>query len=136
MRRFSSDPSPLRYFSHKNAEEAIKSGQFVDIHDLGLNEFDVLITDVTDEILRTKIAELVGIQYLEKATPEEAEKTVDIGRGFLFGKNSRPIFPCVVSFEKQKRANWVFFVIDTGSPATFLSTEVSVPSMLNQFPSW
>ena len=102
--------------------------KFVDIHDIGLvgsDDFDVLITDVTDGILRTEIAELVGIPYLAKATLEEAEKCPNMSLDFLYGRNKRPIFPCVVSSEYK--AHWIFFIVNTGSPATYLSTQVSVP---------
>lgn len=112
MRRFSSHPNPLVYFSEKKEKEAIERGDFVDIHDIGSpgsDPFDVLITDVTDDILRTEIAEVVGVPYLGKASLEEADKLMDMGQGFLFGDNSRPIFPCVVRLPEQERAYWVFF---------------------------
>ena len=128
-RRFSSHPNPLIYFAEKKAEEAAKRGEFIDVHDGSFSDdFDVLITDVTDEILRTEIAELVGIPYLEKATQAEAKKILDVGRGFLYGDNYRPIFPCVVSREDLNKAHWVFFLADTGSPKTYVSTKVSLPT--------
>lgn len=94
---------------------------------MGSNHYDVLsagFTDVTDEILRTEIAELVGIPYLSRATQDESNKKVDIGSGFLYGDTYCPIFPCVVKF--RERAHWVFFIVASGSPGTFLSAQVGV----------
>lgn len=129
-RRFASHPNPLGYFDEKNSEEAVKRGQLVDIHDVsttGPNDFDVLITDVSDQTPRTEISELVGIPYLQKANKEEANKRIEIGSGFLYGNASRPIFPCVVKFEgEEERAHWVFFLVDSCSPSTFISAQVSV----------
>jgi hypothetical protein len=95
------------------------------VHDIGSSDsgnFDVLITDVTDTILRTEIAELVSIIYLVKATKEEANKQLDISSGFLYGNNFRPILPCVVSSEGPLS----FLHRGHCSPATYLSTQVSV----------
>jgi len=81
-------------------------------------------TDVTEKILRSEISELVGIKYLEKATEDEANKKIDICSGFLYGSKYRPIFPCVVRL--RDRAHWVFFLVDSGAPVTYLSSQVSV----------
>ena len=59
-------------------------------------DYDVLIPDVDKEKLRGEIAEIVGIEYLAEATVEEANKVVDIGDCFLFGRKLRTIFPAVV----------------------------------------
>src|SRR5436190_20820609 len=67
-RRFSSHPNPLTFFTEKRAKEAIDRGEFTDIHDIGgvePEDFDVLITDMDDNTLRSEVAELVGIPYLE-----------------------------------------------------------------------
>jgi hypothetical protein len=122
--RFSSLPNPLIFFENKRAREAIERGEFTDIHDAEVVEpkdYDVLMTDITDKILRSEIAKLAGVAYLEKAAKDEINK-VDIGHGFLY--KFRPIFPCVVSF--KDRAHWVFFVVDSGAPLTYLSSHVSV----------
>ena len=58
-RRFSSYPNPLAFFAGKRQEEARDRGEFVDIHDIGgpdPKDFDVLITDIDDEKLRSEIA--------------------------------------------------------------------------------
>jgi hypothetical protein len=95
----------------------------------------VLITDVTDEILRTEIAKLVGIPYLERATQEEANKKRDVHHGFLFGDNYRPIFPCIVSNEDSDKAHWVFFIVDTGSPKTYVAAKTAEILGIQDMPS-
>jgi hypothetical protein len=125
-RRFSSYPNPLYFFTEKRAKERIERGEFVDIHDIGRadpTDYDVLITDVDDSILRSQISELVGVPYLQEATKEEANKVVETGSGFLYGRNSRTIFPCVVSYNGDAR--WIFFIVDSSSPLTYLSAPVS-----------
>jgi hypothetical protein len=59
----------------------------VDVHDLGAEDFDVLLTDITDKVLRGPIAQIAGIPYLKKATREEADRKPDVSRGFLYGFN-------------------------------------------------
>jgi hypothetical protein len=81
-RRFSSYPNPTDFFVRKNLEEARDRGEFIDIHDVsGVDpkDYDVLITDMDYEKLRSKIAEVVGIQYLVKATEADADNVVQIG---------------------------------------------------------
>ena len=87
-------------------------------------DYDVLLTDITDTALRSDIAELAGVAYLEKATIDEANTKVDIGYGFLYGSKFRPVFPCIV--RSKNKAHWVFFIVDSGAPVTYLSSRVSV----------
>ena len=131
-RRFSSEPNPIDFFAKKKAKEAIERGQFIDIHDIGgvdPKDYDVLITDISDNKLRTEIAELLGVPYLQKATEDEANKKIETATGMTYatgiagGTKFRTVFPCVVSFEDNAR--WVFFIVDTGAPLTYLSTHVS-----------
>jgi hypothetical protein len=89
-------------------------------------DYDVLITDVNDNKLRTEVSELVGIPYLKEAIKDEANDKVKIGHGIIYGMKQRSIFPCIVSF--QDKAHWVFFIVDSGSPLTYLSVQVSVPT--------
>jgi hypothetical protein len=127
-RRFSSHPNPVAFFVHKSQQEARDRGEFIDIHDVGgvdPKDFDILITDVNEGKLRSEIAEVVGIQYFAKATKAEANNVVEIGHGIIYGTKLRTIFPCIVS-DKDK-AHWVFFVVSTGAPLTYLSSQVSAP---------
>lgn len=125
-RRFSSYPNPLAFYAQKRQEDARDRGEFVDIHDIGgidPKDFDVLITDIDEEKLRSEIAEVMGIQFLAKATEEDANTVVEIGHGYIFGRNVRTIFPCVVSHDGK--AHWVFFIVDSGAPLTYLSVQTS-----------
>ena len=131
-RRFSSEPNPIDFFAKKKAKEAIERGQFIDIHDIGgvdPKDYDVLITDISDNKLRTEIAELLGVPYLQEATKDEANKKIEIATGMTYttsitdGAKSRMVFPCVVSFKDNAR--WVFFIVDTSAPLTYLSAHVS-----------
>ena len=130
--RFSSEPNPIRFFAEKKANEAIERGEFIDIHDIGgvdPEDYDVLITDMSDNKLRTEIAELLGVPYLQEATKDEANKKIEIATGMTYttsitdGAKSRMVFPCVVSFKDNAR--WVFFIVDTSAPLTYLSAHVS-----------
>ena len=126
IRRFSSEPNPTDFFAEKKAKEAIERGEFIDIHDIGgvdPNDYDVLITDMSDNTLRTEISELLGVPYLKKATKDEANKKIELSTAITYGTMYRMVFPCVVS--SKDNARWVFFVVDTGAPLTYLSTRVS-----------
>ena len=66
----------MLYYEAKRAKDAIRRGEYVDVHDVGgLNpkDYDVLLTDVNYDILRGEISVLGGILYLQKATGTEAE---------------------------------------------------------------
>lgn len=69
-------------------------------------DYDVLISDIDDEKLRGEVAEIVGIRYHAKATTEDANKVVEIGDCFIYGRKFRTIFPAVVACGVQ--AHWVF----------------------------
>lgn len=66
-----------------------------------------------------------GIPYLEKVTKFEAEKRLEEAIAMLYGTMHRVIFPAVVNHAEKGKAHWVYFVIDTGSPLTYLSTQVN-----------
>jgi len=127
-RRFSSYPAPLNHHAVKSWQKAGNSGGYVDVHelcdisDIDPNKFDVLITDVNEKTLRTEVSKVFGIDYLAKATEEDAKRKVDVISGYLYGDGRRPMVPCVVS--NADKAYWVHFIVDTGSPATFLSEKV------------
>ena len=102
-------------------------GTFVDVHDIGPvdpKDYDVLITDIDDHTLHNEISKRVGIPYLKEATKEEADIVADSVRGFLYGQKYRQILPCVLKVDDK--AHWVFFIVDGGSPLTYISTQVSV----------
>ncbi|KAH0563012.1 hypothetical protein GP486_002418 [Trichoglossum hirsutum] len=87
-------------------------------------DYDVLITGVGDDVLRSEISELVGIPYLEEAAVnDEADGMPDRIYGFVYGRMFRMIFPCLLSIEDK--AHWVFFLVDDGAPLTYISTQVA-----------
>src|SRR5947207_2763098 len=83
-------------------------------------DYDALTQGTT---LHTDISKLVGKKYLQKATDQEALEVPNKIHGFLYGYEKRPMFPCVVTI--KRKAHWVFFLVDTESPHTFMSSEVS-----------
>ncbi|KIX03015.1 uncharacterized protein Z518_06565 [Rhinocladiella mackenziei CBS 650.93] len=127
-RRFSdSSPSPIWYFTQKKAREAIDRGEFVDIHDIGgVNPKDchVSFTDMDNDTLQSEISKLVDIPYLQEATTDEAGKVAREIHGFLYGRELRMILPCVLKIKNNAR--WVFFVVNQGSPLTFISKHARV----------
>ncbi|KAF8455263.1 hypothetical protein BDZ91DRAFT_746834 [Kalaharituber pfeilii] len=126
-RRFSSsEVDPRAYFARKLQEEAKQRGKYIDIHDVGgvdPKDFDVLITDVNDESLRNEISQVVGIPYLAKATEADANEVLKAGHGLIYGRKLRTIFPAAVGH--KGKAHWVFFILDTGAPLTYLSSQAS-----------
>ena len=118
-KQFSSQIDPQAYFTRKHQQDARNRGEFIDIHDVGAvdpADYDVLLSDVDHKKLQTEIAEMVGIPYHAKATAEDANKVVKIGDCFIW--NFRTIFPAV---GKGSQAHWVFFIVSTGAPLTYLS---------------
>ena len=83
-----------------------------------------MISDVTHETLNTTIAEELGLPYLGKATKSAAEEKIKMLDGYIYGPNERTIFSLPVTHKEM--ACWVFFILDTGCPSTYFSTEVSV----------
>jgi hypothetical protein len=130
-RRFSSSQiDPQTFFARKRQQEAKERGEYVDIHDIGgvdPKDFDILITDIDHGKLQHEIAEAVGIAYHLEATKEDANRIIEAGDCIIYGRNLRTIFPAVVACEMGK-AHWVFFIVDTGSPLTYLSAQVNAPA--------
>jgi hypothetical protein len=110
-RRFSSsEVDPQAYFTRKLQEEAKQRGEYIDIHDVGgvdPKDYDVLITDVNDETLRTEVSQVVGIPYLAKATEADANEALKVGHGYIYGRKLRTTFPAIVGH--KGKAHWVFF---------------------------
>ena len=131
-RPFSSYPNPLKLSALGSWQKATDSSEYIDIHDLrsisglALNGYDVLITDISENTLRTEISKSFGIDYLAKATEHDAKREIDTIDGYLYGEGYRAMVPCVVS--SRNKAYWVHFFVDTGAPATFLSEKVNAPT--------
>lgn len=126
--RFSTNPTPVLYYQAIKDSEAIKRKEYVDIHDVGgLNpkDYDVLLIDVDYNVLQGEISTLCGIPYLQEATKSDAGKKVEEATAIVFGPMHRVIFPAVVHNADKDKAHWVYFIIDTGSPLTYLSSQVN-----------
>ncbi|KAI9766926.1 MAG: hypothetical protein M1840_006223 [Geoglossum simile] len=125
-RRFSSEPNPMSFFAREKERKNIENGNFIDIHDIGgvdPKDYDILITDVDNDILESKISELAGVSYLEEVKKDEADNMPDKITGFIYGRKFRMILPCLLGV--QGKARWVFFIVDGGAPLTYISTQVA-----------
>lgn len=102
-------------------------GKFVGNHETSreLNDYDVLFPDIKHETLETMVAEILGLPYLSEATETEAKTPVRVAHGYTHGRYGRTIFPLVVTYKDEAR--WVFFILDSGCPRTYLSDQVSLP---------
>lgn len=69
MRRFTSDLNPIDYYREKCAEGRISQRQIVDIHDIP-RSYDVAIDNMTEEPLKTAVAEMAKNPYLAEASAE------------------------------------------------------------------
>ena len=108
--------------------EAIKRKEYVDIHDVGgpnPKDYDVLLKDVDYHVLQDEISTLGGIPYLQEATMSDAVKKLREATAFVFGSMHRMIFPAAVHNADIDKAHWIYFLIDTGSPLTYLSSQVN-----------
>lgn len=129
-RRLPSQVDSKAHINCKYHKETGGRGQYVDLHDIGgvdPMDYDVLISDVNHEKLRGEVADIVGIQYHTEATREDANKVVEIGDCYIYGRKFRTIFPAVVD-DDGSQAYWVFFIVDSGSLLTYLSAQVSAPT--------
>ena len=85
--------------------------------------FDIVLSDVDENLLHNEILTALGSAYLSE-TPHltSPHATVD---GIMFGKHDRMLFPLVVRLpRKSSRSYVIHFLYDCGSPFTFLSQEV------------
>ena len=73
------------------------------------------------------------VPYLWQATETDAKEVTKIGQGYTHGTTARPIVPLVVS--RKDKARWVFFIVDTGGPLTYLSAQVRNCFCLNITPN-
>lgn len=76
---------------------------------------DLLLSDVKEDDLRSGVSLALEETYLDVVSEEPSWPV----KGILFGHNSRP-FVCFYVKIKTKSIK-VFFLVDTGSPHTYLS---------------
>ncbi|CAG8731892.1 6404_t:CDS:1, partial [Rhizophagus irregularis] len=80
--------------------------------------FDLLLIDLNSKDLHETISKDLKIQYLSDTQQTELKET----NGVIFGSNLRVIVSLPVTI-KQKTKN-VHFILDTGSPKTYICEEV------------
>lgn len=86
---------------------------------------DMLLTDVTGKTLRDKIAALFEIPYLSVSKKEGLFDATEIN-GVWTKETYQVLIPCIV--KNSTEACWVIFVLNKGSPRTYLSAEFSTTS--------
>jgi len=79
---------------------------------------DMLLIDVNANDLHEEISKRLEIKYLSDSLPIHASDV----RGTVFGRNSRIFLS--MTLEMQEKVKNIHFLLDTGSPLTFLSQEV------------
>ena len=82
------------------------------------NNLDIMLTDVHEKDLHSAIAKKLKITYLGEAD-RKSEKELN---GILWGMYDRVMVPIIMEFKGKRK--YVFFLVDTGSPKTFVSEHV------------
>jgi len=75
--------------------------------------------------METEISWIFGIEYLARATEDDAERKVDELYGYLYARR-RLIVPCVIS--NGKMAYWVHCIVVPGDRDNYLSKKVNAPT--------
>ncbi|CAI2187326.1 11319_t:CDS:1 [Funneliformis geosporum] len=79
--------------------------------------FDILLTDVCGKDLRKGISEILGVEYLS-----DSSKKFDDINGIMYGVNFRFFYATTIKINKKIKV--VHFLLDTGSPVTYISEDV------------
>jgi hypothetical protein len=91
--------------------------------------FDIVLSDVDDDLLHNEISTALGSAYLSE-TPHLTSPHATVN-GIVFGRHDRVLFPLVVRLPRTSRSYVIHFLYGSGSPFTFLSQEVcGVPKHL------
>lgn len=85
------------------------------------SNYDVLITDIDSDDLSGEISKSLGKNNLSALSSDEKEFE-KIRYGIVYGRFSRGIVSLPTRFQ-NKSPIWVHYLVDTGSPWTFLSKE-------------
>jgi len=100
---------------------------------------DLLLTDVTQEILNARIAPELAVHYLSASEAENASFPVT---GILFGLNRRLMVNLLVRRRESHKFLNILFLVDTGSPVSYLCDEAisaligkdnALPKFINVF---
>jgi hypothetical protein len=79
--------------------------------------FDILLTDIVAEDIYENIPKQLNVEYLSDA-PNELDQNIT---GIMFGRNFR-LF-CATTVSVKNKIKMVIFLVDTGSPNTFISED-------------
>jgi hypothetical protein len=79
----------------------------------------------TEREMETEISWIFGIEYLARATEDDAERKIDELYGHLDNGRRRLIVPCVIS--NGKMACWVHCIVIPGAHGNYLSKKVNAP---------
>ena len=90
--------------------------QFEDSYDP--RNFDILLTDIDSKDLHENISKQLNVKYLSDA-PNELNGDIV---GIVYGFNLR-LF-CATTVKIKNKVKMVIFLVDTGSPTTFISENV------------
>jgi hypothetical protein len=83
-------------------------------------DFDVLLTDVHSHELHHDISKMLGTTYLGDATSDD----VNEASGIVWGPHNRVFIAAIVKIGKENKIKHVHFLVDTGSPFTYICDEV------------
>ena len=83
-------------------------------------EFDVLLTDVHARDLRHDISNRLGIAYLSECNNNSVAQIIN---GIIWGPHNRLFVSLKVSIGTGRMKN-VHMIVDTGSPQTYLCSDV------------
>ena len=123
-------------------QKSTSSGESLVIDDpnyIGPSGQDLLLTDVTQEILNTRIAPELAVHYLSASEAENASFPVT---GILFGLNRRLMVNLLVRRRESHKFLNILFLVDTGSPVSYLCDEAisaligkdnALPKFINVF---
>lgn len=85
--------------------------------------YDILLSDVDEEILFHEVSEALGLSYLSQTLPLSAP--MENITGIVWGINSRVFFPLVVALPRAGSPSYVVhFLYVSGCPHVFLSHKV------------
>ncbi|KAH8772440.1 cobalamin-independent synthase [Hyaloscypha sp. PMI_1271] len=82
---------------------------------------DLLLFDVNNKTLHKEISKRARLPYLKTANGKFTMENGDVCEGFVYGKNNRIILTLAVARDTKSMPLWIHFIVDTGSPKTYLA---------------
>ncbi|CAB4377355.1 hypothetical protein RhiirA5_437292 [Rhizophagus irregularis] len=83
------------------------------------NMYDLLLIDLSSKALHQEVSEMLNVTYLAETTQKELKEV----KAIVYGPNYRVIVSLPVKIGRRTSRN-VFFIVDTGSPVTYICEEV------------